>query len=66
MGAADWGRSRRDRGLGYRRRRSHHALVAGEQVGQPSGFFHLVFSLTDPMFLNPVQDQKTEFLPQTF
>jgi hypothetical protein len=26
----------------------------------------VVFSLTDPMFLNPVQDQKTELLPQTF
>ena len=26
----------------------------------------VVFSLTDPMFLNPVQDQKTELLPQRF
>src|ERR1700761_8327533 len=26
----------------------------------------VVFSLTDPMFLNPAQDQKTELLPQTF
>ncbi len=26
----------------------------------------VVFSLTDPMFLNPVQDQKTELLPQKF
>jgi hypothetical protein len=26
----------------------------------------VVFSMTDPMFLNPVQDQKTELLPQTF
>jgi hypothetical protein len=26
----------------------------------------VVFSLTDAMFLNPVQDQKTELLPQTF
>jgi hypothetical protein len=26
----------------------------------------VIFSLTDPMFLNPVQDQKTELLPQTF
>jgi hypothetical protein len=26
----------------------------------------VVFSLTDPMYLNPVQDQKTELLPQTF
>jgi hypothetical protein len=26
----------------------------------------VVFSLTDPMFLTPVQDQKTELLPQTF
>jgi hypothetical protein len=26
----------------------------------------LVFSLTDPMFLTPAQDQKTELLPQTF
>jgi hypothetical protein len=26
----------------------------------------VVFSLTDPMFLSPVQDQKTELLPQTF
>ncbi len=26
----------------------------------------LVFSLTDPMFLTPVQDQKTELIPQTF
>jgi hypothetical protein len=26
----------------------------------------VVFSLTDPMFLNPVQDQKTELLPQSF
>src|SRR3984885_13099826 len=26
----------------------------------------VVFSLTDPMYLNPAQDQKTELLPQTF
>jgi hypothetical protein len=26
----------------------------------------LVFSLTDPMFLTPAQDQKTELLPQSF
>jgi hypothetical protein len=26
----------------------------------------VVFSLTDPMFLTPAQDQKTELLPQTF
>ncbi len=26
----------------------------------------LIFSLTDPMVLNPVQDEKTELLPQTF
>jgi len=26
----------------------------------------VVFSLTDPMFLNPVQDQKTELIPQSF
>ena len=26
----------------------------------------VVFSLTDPMFLNPVQDQKTELIPQKF
>ncbi len=26
----------------------------------------VVFSLTDPMFLTPVQDQKTELLPKTF
>jgi len=26
----------------------------------------VVFSMTDPMLLNPVQDQKTELLPQTF
>ena len=26
----------------------------------------LVFSLTDPMFLTPAQDQKTELLPKTF
>jgi hypothetical protein len=26
----------------------------------------LVFSLTDPMFLTPAQDEKTELLPQTF
>jgi hypothetical protein len=26
----------------------------------------VVFSLTDPMLLNPAQDQKTELLPQTF
>jgi hypothetical protein len=26
----------------------------------------VVFSLTDPMFLNPIQDQKTELLPQKF
>jgi hypothetical protein len=26
----------------------------------------VVFSLTDPMSLNPVQDQKTELLPETF
>jgi len=26
----------------------------------------VIFSLTDPMFLNPVQDQKTELLPQNF
>jgi hypothetical protein len=26
----------------------------------------VVFSLTDAMFLNPMQDQKTELLPQTF
>jgi hypothetical protein len=26
----------------------------------------VVFSLTDPMFLSPMQDQKTELLPQTF
>jgi hypothetical protein len=26
----------------------------------------VVFSLTDPMFLNPAQDQKTELLPQKF
>jgi hypothetical protein len=26
----------------------------------------VVFSLTDPMFLSPAQDQKTELLPQTF
>ncbi len=29
-------------------------------VGKSSGFVHVVFSLTDPMFLNPAQDQKTE------
>jgi hypothetical protein len=26
----------------------------------------VVFSLTDPMFLTPAQDQKTELLPKTF
>jgi hypothetical protein len=26
----------------------------------------VVFSITDPMLLNPMQDQKTELLPQTF
>ena len=26
----------------------------------------VIFSLTDPMFLSPLQDQKTEILPQTF
>jgi hypothetical protein len=26
----------------------------------------VVFSMTDPMLLNPMQDQKTELLPQTF
>ena len=26
----------------------------------------VIFSLTDPMFLSPMQDQKTELLPQTF
>jgi hypothetical protein len=42
-----------------------HWLLVQRSVNLPASSI-LIFSLTDPMLLNPVQDQKTELLPQTF
>ena len=42
-----------------------HWLLVQRSVNLPASSV-LIFSLTDPMLLNPVQDQKTELLPQTF
>jgi hypothetical protein len=42
-----------------------HWLLVQRSANLPAKSI-VVFSLTDPMVLNPVQDQKTELLPQTF
>jgi hypothetical protein len=42
-----------------------HWLLVQRSANLPASSI-LVFSLTDPMLLNPVQDEKTELLPQTF
>jgi hypothetical protein len=42
-----------------------HWLLVQRSADLPASSV-LIFSLTDPMLLNPVQDQKTELLPQTF
>jgi hypothetical protein len=42
-----------------------HWLLVQRSVNLPASSV-LIFSLTDPMLLNPVEDQKTELLPQTF
>jgi hypothetical protein len=42
-----------------------HWLLVQRSANLPASSI-LVFSLTDPMLLNPVEDQKTELLPQTF
>ena len=42
-----------------------HWLLVQRSVNLPASSI-LIFSLTDPMLLNPVEDQKTELLPQTF
>ncbi len=42
-----------------------HWLLVERSANLPASSV-LIFSLTDPMVLNPVQDQKTELLPQTF
>jgi hypothetical protein len=42
-----------------------HWLLVQRTANLPASSV-LVFSLTDPMVLNPVQDEKTELLPQTF
>ena len=43
---------------------THWLLVQGRPICPVSSV--LIFSLTDPMVLSPVQDEKTELLPQTF
>jgi hypothetical protein len=42
-----------------------HWLLTNWSADLPASSI-VIFSLTDPMFLNPVQDQKTELLPQKF
>jgi hypothetical protein len=42
-----------------------HWLLVERSANLPASSV-VIFSLTDPMLLNPVQDQKTELLPQTF
>jgi hypothetical protein len=42
-----------------------HWLLVQRSANLPASSV-LIFSLTDPMPLSPVQDQKTELLPQTF
>jgi hypothetical protein len=42
-----------------------HWLLVQRSANLPASSV-LVFSLTDPMLLSPVQDEKTELLPQTF
>jgi hypothetical protein len=42
-----------------------HWLLVQRSANLPASSI-LIFSLTDPMLLNPVQDEKTELLPQTF
>jgi hypothetical protein len=42
-----------------------HWLLVQRSANLPASSV-LIFSLTDPMLLNPVEDQKTELLPQTF
>jgi hypothetical protein len=42
-----------------------HWLLTNWSADLPASSI-VVFSLTDPMFLNPAQDQKTELLPQKF
>ncbi len=42
-----------------------HWLLVERSVSLPASSV-VIFSLTDPMLLNPVDDQKTELLPQTF
>jgi hypothetical protein len=42
-----------------------HWLLVQRSANLPASSI-LIFSLTDPMLLNPVEDQKTELLPQTF
>jgi hypothetical protein len=42
-----------------------HWLLVERSVNLPASSI-VIFSLTDPMLLNPVEDQKTELLPQTF
>jgi hypothetical protein len=42
-----------------------HWLLVNRSANLPASSI-LIFSLTDSMPLNPVQDQKTELLPQTF
>ncbi len=42
-----------------------HWLLVERSANLPADSV-VIFSLSDPMLLNPVQDQKTELLPQTF
>jgi hypothetical protein len=42
-----------------------HWLLAERSANLPASSV-VVFSLTDPMLMNPVQDQKTELLPEKF
>ena len=42
-----------------------HWLLVQRSANLPASSI-LIFSLTDPMLLNPIEDQKTELLPQTF
>jgi hypothetical protein len=42
-----------------------HWLLVQRSANLPASSV-LIFSLTDPMVLSPVQDEKTELLPQTF
>jgi hypothetical protein len=42
-----------------------HWLLVNRSANLPASSL-VIFSLTDPMLLNPMQDQKTELLPQSF